>query len=190
MHARVLQRLDDAQVCVRQGDVLAHQRDRHGRPRVLDVLDHLDPRAVLRRVRDLVELEVLGHHLAQPGSLEHQRNFIDRVHVGNGDHRLAGHVAEQRDLLFEVRADRLLRAADDRVGLDADRPQRMHGVLSGLGLGLLAANHGDQRAMDVEDVLTADIVLELADRLEERQALDVTDRPTHLDHNHVGLWIT
>src|SRR5216683_3997353 len=66
----------------------------------------------------------------------------------------------------------------------------MNGVLRGLGLGLLAADDRDQRAVHVKDVLAADIVLELPDRFEERQALDVADRPTHLDYHHVGLRVT
>ncbi|OLE80207.1 MAG: hypothetical protein AUG06_05475 [Actinobacteria bacterium 13_1_20CM_2_65_11] len=43
--------------------------------------------------------------------------------------------------------------------------------------------------MDVEDVLAAKVVLELADRLQEGQALDVAYRPPHLDDHSIGLWV-
>ncbi len=43
-----------------------------------------------------------------------------------------------------------------------------------------AAMYGHQREVDVEDVLAADVPAELADRLEERQALDVADRAADL----------
>ena len=185
----VLERLDHAQVGIGEGDVLAHERDRNGCARVLDAVDQLDPVTVLRRVRDLIELEVLGHDLAETCRLEQQRDLVDRVHVRNGHDRFARHVAEQRDLLLQVGADRHLRAADDRVGLDSDPAQRVHRVLRRLGLGLFAADDGHQRAVDVEDVLAADIVLELPDRLEEREALDVADGPTHLDHHGISLRI-
>ena len=38
-----------------------------------------------------------------------------------------------------------------------------------------------ERQVDVDDVLAPDVLLELADRLEEREALDVTDRAADLD---------
>ncbi len=45
----------------------------------------------------------------------------------------------------------------------------------------------NQRDVHVEDVLATEVVLELADRLEERKALDVADRAPHLDHHGIGL---
>src|SRR5712692_7921831 len=41
--------------------------------------------------------------------------------------------------------------------------------------------------MDVEDVLATDVVLELPDRLKEREALGVGGGLPHLDHHSVGL---
>ena len=81
MAPRMSQRLDDAQVGVGQLDVLAHDRDRHRGSRVLDPLDQPGPRLEIRDVRRLVELEMLGHHLAEAGRFEHQRNLVDRLHV-------------------------------------------------------------------------------------------------------------
>ena len=43
--------------------------------------------------------------------------------------------------------------------------------------------------MHERNVLPADLVAKLPDGLEEREALDVTDGPAHLDHDHVGLWV-
>ncbi|OLE80209.1 MAG: hypothetical protein AUG06_05485 [Actinobacteria bacterium 13_1_20CM_2_65_11] len=63
--AGVLQRLDDAEVCVGQRHILADDRDRNRRPRVLDPIDELYPGAGFRRVDSLVELEMPGHHLAE-----------------------------------------------------------------------------------------------------------------------------
>ena len=39
--------------------------------------------------------------------------------------------------------------------------------------------------MDVERVMTRQLVAELADRLQERQALDVADRPADLDQHEI-----
>jgi hypothetical protein len=88
------------------------------------------------------------------------------------------HVAEQRDLFAVFAADRLLGAADEHVGLDADLAQLADGVLRRLRFefaGRLEIRH--EREVDVEAVLLADVERELADRFEERQALDVADVP-------------
>ena len=45
--------------------------------------------------------------------------------------------------------------------------------------------YGHQRDVDVADVLAADVGAELADRLEERQRLDVADRAADLDDQDV-----
>ena len=42
-----------------------------------------------------------------------------------------------------------------------------------------------ERQVDVDDVVLADVLLELADRLEEGQPLDVADGAADLDDHHV-----
>ena len=57
-------------------------------------------------------------------------------------------------------------------------------------LGLLLAHRShyrDQADVDEEDVLLPDPELELAQRLDERGALDVADGPAELDDARVGL---
>ena len=49
----------------------------------------------------------------------------------------------------------------------------------------VAAERGQQRHVDVEDVAAADVLAHLADGFEERQALDVADRAADLDDDHV-----
>ena len=72
----------------------------------------------------------------------------------------------------------LLGAADQEVGLDADLAQLADRLLGRLGLQLAAgAQEGHQREVDEDAVLRPDLEGELADRLEERQALDVADVP-------------
>ena len=48
------------------------------------------------------------------------------------------------------------------------------------------AHVGDQRDVDVAGVVAAQLGLQLADRLEERQRLDVTDGPADLGDQNVG----
>ena len=61
-------------------------------------------------------------------------------------------------------------------------------VLRRLGLQLAGRLQvGDQRQVDVQAVLLADVERELADRLQERQALDVADRAADLGDDDVHV---
>ena len=116
-----------------------------------------------------------------------QRHFVDRkILVLLFDHRVDRDVAEQGDLLAVVAAERLLGAADEDVGLNTDLPELADRVLRRLGLqlaGRLQVRH--EREVDVEAVLLADIERELANRFQERQALDVADRAADLGDDDV-----
>ena len=50
-------------------------------------------------------------------------------------------------------------------------------------------NVGQQRQVDVDHVAARQVVAELADRLEERQALDVADRAADLDQHEVDALV-
>ena len=64
--------------------------------------------------------------------------------------------------------------------------QLAHRVLGRLGLQLLGGGDvGHQREVDVDRVVAPELEAELADRLEERQRLDVADRAADLDDHHV-----
>ena len=86
------------------------------------------------------------------------------------------------------RADRALGAANEHVGLNTDLPQLADRVLRRLGLqlaGRLQIRH--QREVDVEAVLLAHVERELADRFQERLALDVADRAADLGDDDVDV---
>ncbi len=58
----------------------------------------------------------------------------------------------------------------------------------GLVLSSAAAfKYGTKRQVDVQAVLPADVERELADRLQERQTLDVADGPADLGDHHVDV---
>ena len=133
-------------------------------------------------------MQALQDDAIEPFSAEHQRHLVDARDVLGGDDRLLVHVAEQRDLPLDVLVEEAVGAAEQDVGLDADRPQVAHAVLRRLGLQLAGgADERHQRQVDVERVLAADVLPQLADRLEERQALDVADRAADLDEDDVDV---
>ncbi len=99
-------------------------------------------------------------------------------------------IAEEADLAADALVDRPVGADDDHVGLDPPAPQFGDGVLRRLGLELLGrSDERDKRDVDVDGVRLAQVLAQLTDRLEEGEALDVTDGPSHLgdDHIHFGV---
>ncbi len=123
-------------------------------------------------VGPLGQAEELEEALVEPLVVEGQRDLIDRVDVARGDDGLLLDVAEERDLRLGRRRERVVLGgpAQEHVGLDADGPELLDGVLGGLGLELrrgLDVRH--QREMHVDDVVLADVLLELAGGLEERK---------------------
>ena len=155
--------------------------------RVLDAVDERAPFGEVGLGRALGQTELLDDDPAEAGLFEHERHGVDRPRVGLGDHVVELHVAEQRDLLAELVVDRLVGARDDHVGLDADGAELPHRVLGRLRLELAGRDAGKQREVHVEHVLAADVVAELADRLEVGERFDVADRAADLDDDDLGL---
>ena len=116
------------------------------------------------------------------------RRVIDGRQVERRDHALGRDVAEQRDLAPLVVRDRLHRAAQQHIGGDADGAQFLDRMLGRLGLQLAGGfDIGQQRQMDETGMVAAQLVAELADGLEERQALDVADRAADLAKQEIDI---
>ena len=181
-----IDRLVEALVRVLVAGVLADDVNGELVGRVLDAIDQLLPGLGARLGQRQAEL--LQDDLVEPLGLQHERHFVDRVDVLRGDDRFFGDVAEERDLALDVGVEEPVGAAEQDVGLDADRAQVADAVLRRLGLQLAGrADERHQRQVDVERVLAADVEAELADRLEERHALDVADRAADLDEHDVHV---
>ena len=109
------------------------------------------------------------------------------IHVLLFDDRLEGHVAEHRQLAANLLAERLLAAGHEHVRSQTDFAQLGHALLRGFGLQFTGClderNIGD---VDEAHVAGSGFQSELADGLQERQSLDVTDRAADLGDEHVG----
>ena len=181
------QRLADREVGVVQLHVLADHGDAHFRVRLPQPLDEVPP---VLQVSDRfgLDADALQDQIGQPARLEDERNLVDRVGGLERDHRLALDVAEEADLLAQRFRRRLIGPRDDHVRLDAERAQLAYGVLRRLGLQLARrADVGQQRDVDRGRRVHAERVPHLADRLDERLALDVTDRAADLDEHDLGV---
>ena len=120
--------------------------------------------------------------------VEHRGDVVDARHVDRVDHGLLVDVAHERDLALVRLGDGPVAAQHEGVGLDADRAQGRDGVLRRLGLLLPRRPHErHERDVDEEDVAAAELVADLARRLDERLRLDVADRAADLGDDDVGL---
>ena len=148
-------------------------------------------RALIRRQRSRssgarLDAEGVEHLGVEPGGVIGLGHRVDVVDVARLDDGGLAHVAEQRELALLVLGDRPVGAAQQDVRLDADRAQLLDRVLGRLGLELAGGrDERQQRQVDVDRVVARQLVAELADRLEERQALDVADRAADLDQHEV-----
>jgi hypothetical protein len=179
------QGLDQALVGVLEPRVLTHDGDGHLALGILHAADDVFPgREVgLRRVRDAEGGEHLG---VEPLGVVGERHLVDRGHVARLNHRRLADIAEQGQLAPLLARDRPVAAAEQDVGLDADGAQLGDRVLGGLGLQLAGGgDEGQKRQVDVDGVAAGQLVAELADRLEEGQALDVAHRAADLDEDEV-----
>ena len=184
LEAAVHQRFVQALVRILEPDVLADDVDGDFVVGVLEPLDEVFPVAHVGSVCGRCRCS--SRMRSMPFPREHERHLVDAAHVLRGDHRFFVDVAEERDLALDVGRQEAIGAAQQDVGLDADRSQVAHAVLRRLGLELAGgADVRHQRQVDVERVLAADVLAELADRLEERQALDVADGAADLDDHDV-----
>ena len=180
------QRLPHGEVGVREVDVLADQPDRHLLLGVVHPTEQVVPDGPVdvaeRQVESAYEVGV------EPLAVQDLGDVVDRRSVGTGDDGVLVDVAHQRDLALDGLGQLAVRAADHGVGLDADLAQRGDRVLGGLGLQLLGRpDVGHQGHVQEEDVAAADVVTDLARRLEERQRLDVADGAADLGDHHVDL---
>ena len=72
--------------------------------------------------------------------------------------------------------------------MDTDAPELVDGVLRRLRLQLAGVlDERNERDVDIDDVCRADLTAELADRLEERQGLDVAHGAADLGDDGVGV---
>jgi hypothetical protein len=99
-----------------------------------------------------------------------------------------GHVAEQGDLGALACRQRLLAAADQHIGLHSERGELAHRMLGRLGLELAGGrDERHQSHVHADRIAAAQVVLELANRLDERKRLDVADGAADLAQHEIEI---
>ena len=131
-----------------------------------------------------IDAELVAHHCVE--AVPHMDgHFVDVLGVDRIDDGRSRDVAEEADLPADRVVDRAIGSDDDDVGVNAAAPQLSDGVLGWFGFEFLCRGDvGHQRHMDVAHVLASDIVAELTNGFQEREALDVPHRaPEFADHD-------
>jgi hypothetical protein len=126
-------------------------------PRIPQAVQQLLPVGHIERPG--VQAEPLDDQLVQPVFHEAGRHFVNgKLFVAFFDHRLARHIAEERDLLPILEADRPFGAANEHVGLDADFAELADRMLRRLGLQFAGRFRiGHQRQVDIKAIVLADV---------------------------------
>lgn len=180
------QRLGDREIGVGQVDVLAHQRDGDLVVGLVHPAQQVVPLGPVHVAEGQVQL---AHDVGvQALGVQDLGDVVDRAGVLAGDHGGVVHVAHQPDLPLDGDGHVAVGAQHDRVRLDTDVAQRGDRVLGGLGLQLAGgADVGQERDVDDEDVVPADLVAHLADGLQEGKRLDVADGAADLGDDDVHV---
>ena len=112
-------------------NVFADDADGHGHAGIFDLGDNALP---LAEVRALArgQMEIFDDDLVQAFVMQNQRQFVDRIDIFGGDHRLFFDVGKQRDLRLDVAGQQAVGPAQQDMGLDADLPQRLDAMLGRL----------------------------------------------------------
>ena len=182
VEAAVLERLDHRLVGIGELHVLADQGDPHLALGGVGAANHRLPLGQVGGRR--LHVEVIENQVVDALGAEDQRHLVDVVDVVGGDHGVDGKAGEEGDLLADLAVEATLGAADQGVRLDPDPAQLVDRVLGRLRLQLAGVTDvGHQGQMHEHRALRPEVGVELANRLEEGQRLDVADRAADLrDH--------
>ena len=186
LDAAVIERLRHRHIGIGQRNVLADDGNFYLLCGMVDLKDHLPPCLHVGGVK-------IHRHFFEDNSVEafllhHQRHLVDRRGRAVLDDRIGVNIAEERNFLLHLARDRLLRSADENVGLDPDGAQLLDAVLGRLRLELPRRRDiRKQCHMDVERIILSHFLFDLADRLKEGQALDIADGTADFRDDDVGV---
>ena len=151
-------------------------------------LDHGLPRREVSGLGLRLEAQFFHHDLIEVLLVQQHRNLVNIACIDRRNDRALLDVGEERNLATVLGRQRIVRAAEQDVRLDADAAKFLDRVLRRFGLDLAAAaDHRHQRQVHEDRLTAAEFDADLADRLEEGQGLDIADGAADLDHAHIRV---
>lgn len=198
VHGRVLQSLGDTDVGIVKGSVFANQGNGDGiveevlaTSKIAPVVPHAAALLLaLRGLRDRLQVEHIGDGANKLLLLEEHRHVVCRRDVVNGNDLVLLDGAHVGDLLDGAIFQRLLAATSNQVGVETSTPHIADCPLRGFRLLLTTRSRRDDRHVgdvDLDKVALARLSLELAQSVDERGTLNVTDGTTQLDDADIRL---
>ena len=194
VHGGVLQGLRHTDVGILESGIFANQGDGHsvvgvilatGKvhpvfPHQLALFDSLSVPCNRRQIQQFTE----GAN--QLLFLKKQRHMVGGRDIVDGNDLLGIHGAHVGDLLNGAFLQRQLAATGNQVRIQTCAANIANGSLGGLRL-LLVMNHRDVRHMNLSKVVLARSALELADGVNERRTLNISNSTTQLDNANIGF---
>ena len=188
-NAAVLQRLVDADIVVVQFHIFAHKTDFDRLYRVAQCVQHFLPVGKIR-CTGAVNAQLADHHIVHVLLVEHDGHGIENVTVVIFNDALRIHIAEQGDLVLDLIRQRVLRAANDNIRIDADGKHFLYTVLGGLAFQLIGGCQvGHQGHMDKQAVLSPGLHGKLANGLQKRLALNIAYGAADFYQAYIGAGV-
>ena len=168
-------------------DVLADQRNLDRFSTFVDPLDQGVPVGQVPRVLGR-QAQLLADHRVEALLALKRRGTRYTSGTSIAEITAAESTSAKSAIIPDLRGERLPRARDDDVRVDTDAPGSLTECCVGFVFRLTGVlDERNRRDVDIDDVFRADLTAELADRLEERQGLDVAHGAADLGAGDVGV---
>ena len=182
----VLQGFYYAKISVMKSDVFSDKGDADTAFQVAQRVHHVNPVCQIRfRTR---QLQGFQDNLSQLLPFHCQRSLIQIIHIQILQDVAIRHITKQRDFILQVLIQRHLGTAHNNVRLNPHSLQLFDALLGRLGFqfsGSLQVR--DQGNMDQRAVARPLVMHKLTDCLQERLALNISDRTTDLNNGNAVL---
>ena len=180
VNARVLQRLGQRFVRIRQIDILPDHRDFRSLRPLLRARANRPPLRQIRRRR--FDLQALANGGGESAFAVFDRQRIQIFHIGRGENALFAQVAKKRDFAPMLGRQYARHAAKQKIRLHADLAQRLDRMLRRLGFGLARrADKRQQRHVHKAQIRPRQFEPHLPRRLQKRQRFNVAHGAADFD---------
>ena len=151
-----------------------------------DAGHHIMPTAHILRL--VLHVQLAQNNAVQSLLLHEHRHLIDASGRKVLDNCVRVNVAEHSHFFTHFLRNRLFTAADDDIRRNTDAAQLLNAVLRRLGLQLARCrNVRHQRNMDIQDIIFANILFNLTNRLQEGQAFNIAYCATDFRDNEISI---
>ena len=186
-HSCVTQGLGDADISILQSHIFAnHSNSNLALILLQNTGYHVVPAAHILRL--ILQLQLTQCNGVQALLLHQLGHLINTLGSKVLDNSIGVHVAEHGHLFAHLLGDRLFAAAHDNIRRNTNAAQLLNAVLGGLSFELTSCrNVGHQGYMNVQNIVFAHFLLNLANSLEEGQAFDIANSTADFGNNNIGI---